>query len=434
MIISRFLFILIISLSSGFAFAQTADTTWVRPFARQVVNQLASPEMHGRGYTQNGHKIAANYIARQFKDLGLRSFGNGYFQEFPISVNTFPSNADIVIDKKALTAGTDFLVSPCSGPLKGKYDFYAISPLLLTQTQQLLNCLTEAEGKVILIDQTTIADSSNGYKAKVQSGIDFLSKFRNNPAVAVALLTDQKLTWHIAQQPCPLPQFTIRKEALPAGASTIQFSVKSKFEASLTTQNVVGLLPGKNPEAGIIAITAHYDHLGELGKNTYFPGANDNASGVAMLLSLARHFSQQRPEQSILFIAFGAEEVGLLGSAHFVKNPLVPLDQINFLLNLDINGTGEEGIKVVNGKIFTEQFGQLQEINSQHKLLARVAARGEACNSDHCLFYQAGVPSFFLYTLGGIQAYHDPQDKAETLPLTAFPQLFLLLQKFVVLQ
>lgn len=130
-------------------------------------------------------------------------------------------------------------------------------------------------------------------------------------------------------------------------------------------------------------------------------------------------------------MAFGGEELGLKGSFHFVQNPLFPISNIKFLVNMDISGTGDDGIQVVNGSVYKEEFNQLVRINQNNNYLPQIKIRGAACNSDHCPFYKNGVPSFFIYTLGGIQAYHDVFDKAETLPLTAYDNYFKLLTGFV---
>jgi Zn-dependent M28 family amino/carboxypeptidase len=130
-------------------------------------------------------------------------------------------------------------------------------------------------------------------------------------------------------------------------------------------------------------------------------------------------------------MAFGAEELGLLGSDYFVNHPIFPLSDIKFMLNFDISGTGDEGIEVVNGTVFKSQFDQLKKINNANNLLKQVKVRGESCNSDHCLFYRKGVPSFFIYTLGGIQAYHDIYDRSETLPLTEYDNYFKLIALFI---
>jgi aminopeptidase YwaD len=420
-------FTLVFSLVASAASAQSP-----LPYARKVVDTLSAPGMHGRGYVADGHLIAARYIAAEFKKIGLRSFGNGYFQEFPISVNTFPDEVSLSLGDKALQAGRDFLVMPCSQSLSGRYDILPLSAEAIRDPQLLLSALAEARGKILLIDKTLFAGAPKEEKQRLEEVLAFLRTFKNNPSLASLVLTDEKLSWHVSQQTCERPQLVISKAAAPATFRSVTLTIQSKLIRNLTTQNVVGLLPGRTPGKGVLVFSAHYDHLGRLGRGAFFPGANDNASGVAMLLSLAQHFAKaaNRPEQDILFIAFGAEEVGLLGSRHFVSHPLVPLQDIRFLINLDITGTGDEGIMVVNGKIFTAEFEALKQLNGEKGLLSQVSSRGEACNSDHCPFYEQGVPSFFIYTLGGIQAYHDIHDRSETLPLTKFEALHRLLVAF----
>jgi hypothetical protein len=93
-------------------------------------------------------------------------------------------------------------------------------------------------------------------------------------------------------------------------------------------------------------------------------------------------------------------------------------------------GTGDEGITVVNGSVFKKEFGWLTQINEQKNYVVKIKSRGKAANSDHYWFTEKGVPSFFIYAMGGIQAYHDVYDKAETLPLTEFEDLFHLIIDF----
>ena len=106
------------------------------------------------------------------------------------------------------------------------------------------------------------------------------------------------------------------------------------------------------------------------------------------------------------------------------------LSKIKFLVNLDLVGTGVEGITVVNATEFPVQFDLLSHLNEKELYLVNIKKRGQACNSDHCPFFAKGVPCFFIYTLGGIAAYHDLDDRPETLPLTAFEGLTKLLIAF----
>jgi len=149
-----------------------------------------------------------------------------------------------------------------------------------------------------------------------------------------------------------------------------------------------------------------------------------------MVLNLARYFSNHPLRYSVVFICFSGEELGLLGSQHYVSNPLFPLEAIKFLINLDIVGTGDEGIKVVNATEFPNEFEAIVKLNDQEQLMKQVSPRGKAANSDHYPFYLKQVPCFFIYTLGGISAYHDIYDRAETLPLTDYDDLLELLIRF----
>ena len=164
--------------------------------------------------------------------------------------------------------------------------------------------------------------------------------------------------------------------------------------------NVLGYLEGEKKDS-MLVFTAHYDHLGMMGNETMFPGANDNASGVSLLLNLVKHFSTNPPEYTVVFIAFAAEEIGLIGSKYFTEHPVFPLSNIKFLINFDLAGTGDDGIQVVNGKIYQQKFDVLTKLNDQDKLLKQIKIRGEACNSDHCMFHAMGVPCFFHLHIGG---------------------------------
>ncbi len=96
-------------------------------------------------------------------------------------------------------------------------------------------------------------------------------------------------------------------------------------------------------------------------------------------------------------------------------------------------GTGNEGIMVVNGSVFEKEFNLLTQINSSNNYLNAIKKRGKAANSDHYWFTEAGVPAFFVYTLGGVQAYHDVFDIEKTLPLTEYVDVFKLITSFVSL-
>ncbi|MPM94079.1 hypothetical protein SDC9_141222 [bioreactor metagenome] len=214
---------------------------------------------------------------------------------------------------------------------------------------------------------------------------------------------------------------------------SVSCNIKNNYIEKFPVRNVAAYLQGQEYADSFIVITAHYDHIGMLG-NALFPGGNDNASGVAMMLDLARHLKAQsfRPAYSLVFIALASEEAGLYGSTWFAEHPMIDLKKIKFLLNLDMVGSGSTGITVVNGTIFKKEFEKLSEINKENSFINGVKERGESCNSDHCPFYQKGVPSFFIYTTGKeYMEYHNPADKPADVPMTAYNGLFKLLEVFI---
>jgi hypothetical protein len=402
-------------------------------YAREVIERLCAPDLHGRGYVAEGDKKAAEYIASQFSNFGLSAYQEGYFQKFTIPVNTYPGDLEVVLDDKVLIAGKDYLVNPCSPSSKGTFGVFELTKNDLLNKEYLKRSLQKAKGKFLLINRFLFKEEPKDIIQRLNEVINSLKYGEGFSVLGILEITDEKLTWHASTEVCIIPSFTIYKAETPEKIKKVSFKVDNKHFQKYNTQNVIGFIKGKINPNSIIVITAHYDHLGRMGLHTYFPGANDNASGTALLLDLARHYSlpENEPPFTIVFIAFGAEEIGLLGSKYYVENPLFPLQDIKFLVNLDIAGTGDEGITVVNGKVYEEEFNLLSKINTELDLLPQVKIRGEACNSDHCMFHLNEVPSFFIYTLGGIKAYHDVYDIPETLPLTSYEPFFQLLTQFL---
>lgn len=354
-------------------------------FARKMVDTLASPYFWGRGYTNDGMKKAGDFIAAQFQSYGVQPMdGKNFLQEFSYPVNTFPGKMDVAINGKQLVPGKDFIVGDFSRGVSGRGS----------------------------LEQT--------------DSISFM-----NPKSRLEVKLQDKLTWSPSPQQADFTQILVDKKALDHQLPvSFRVNIENKFISDFKAYNVCGIVKGTAKPDSIIFITAHYDHLGGMGKDTYFPGANDNASGVSLLLNLARYYARNPPGYSIGFIAFAGEEIGLLGSKYFTQHPLVSLKNIRFLINTDLAGTGDEGITVVNATEFPKEFAIMNEVNDAGKYLVKINARGKAANSDHYFFSENGVPAFFFYTLGGIKAYHDVFDKAETLPLNEHEDLFKLIIKF----
>jgi hypothetical protein len=203
----------------------------------------------------------------------------------------------------------------------------------------------------------------------------------------------------------------------------IRLDIAQQFIPEMQCSNIIGCIPGSTDS--FLVVTAHYDHLGKMGSDAVFPGASDNASGMAMLLSLAAYFKQNPQRYNILFIAFAGEEAGLLGSKYFVSHPLIDLSKVRLLLNIDIMGDASDGITVVNAIENRAVYNLLKQLNTVKTIhdndtvhvLKEIRERDNTHNSDHYPFSKAGVPAVFIYSLGGKGYYHDTWDKPPTLSL-----------------
>lgn len=369
---------LILSLLCYFAVAQDLS------FGRKMVDTLTSPYFWGRGYTNDGMSKTADFLVSQFKLYGLEPMdGRTFLQHFSYPINTFPGKMEVSINDKRLLPGKDFIVAPESKSLK-------------------------TAGTLIQKDSVTFIDNEEKFIVQL----------------------DNKLTMDLSKTVAEYAMINIDKSSISGLPVKFKVNIENKFLKNFKAANVCGIVKGTLKPDSFIFITAHYDHLGGMGQNTYFPGANDNASGISLLMNLAQFYAKHPQPYSIGFICFAGEEAGLIGSKYFTENPLIPLTRIRFLINTDLAGTGEEGITVVNATEFPEEFAMMNAVNDENKLLVNINSRGKAANSDHYFFTERGVPAFFFYTLGGIKAYHDVFDKAETLPMTEHEDLFTLIIKF----
>jgi len=390
--------------------------------------------MNGRGYVKNGDFKAAKYISKEFKSIGLENYTRKYLQPFSVSVNTFPGVMQLQLNDRLLIPGKDYIVSPETPTSKGNYNTYPIRYSDLVYGDKWLKILGESTGKFIIIDKTLpdVDILKKEDEERINEIFRFMIMNPEYPAAGTILCINDKPNWKGSAVEGSKPFFIVNTDNKPFEIKSVVINTKSVYYQSYQTNNIIGILPGKLYPDSFIVFTAHYDHLGMMGKETFFPGANDNASGVAILLNLAKYYAadENRPDYSMAFLAMGSEELGILGANFYADNPVFPLNQISFLINIDLAGNGEDGITVVNGTVYNRKFELLKKINDSHQFLPQVKARNEACNSDHCAFYKKKVPCFFIYTMGGSTAYHDINDTPGSLPLTMFGNYFKLLKSF----
>lgn len=407
--ISRYTLSFLILLLSGSFFVLNAQD---RKIIDKHLKKLTSASFYGRGYVNKGDEKAAKYIAGQFEKYGLNTLNDSYLQSYEMRMNTFPKSPLLKIDDKKLKAGQEFVVSASSAGITGKFECIYL-PLTAKQKEK---------------------DLSNFFLIGDQNQKEFLKENIYN-SKGFIFLDEKQPIWSVwpGRDTSSYHVIKILKSATEQPIESVELDIQPVFLPHYKTQNVWGIVKGKTHPDSLIIFGAHYDHLGKFG-NVVYPGANDNASGTVMVMELARYFSQpeNQLEHSILFALFSGEEAGLLGSKYMADNFPFNYSQIKYMINLDMVGAGSDGIKMVNATKFPFIYEKMKRINEENGYLKAVKSRGERCNSDHCPFYEKGIPAVFIYTLGTeTKAYHIPQDNFQSLPLTEFDDLFRLLKDFV---
>jgi hypothetical protein len=200
---------------------------------------------------------------------------------------------------------------------------------------------------------------------------------------------------------CPAPYFQ------PFDARSVA-AAHAGLDTALATQNVVALVPGTDPtlENQYVVIGAHFDHLGRLpfgsmdpgAGDAIRPGADDNASGTAAVMELARLFARQPARRSIIFANVSGEELGLLGSQHFVEHSPVPLESIDAMLNFDMVGRMRDNKLIVYGVSTATELSAIVDSANVAPGIS-VAARGDGYGpSDQSSFYAEGIPVLYFFT------------------------------------
>jgi aminopeptidase YwaD len=398
----------------------------VRREIKEHINKLAAGPMEGRGYVHKGVDKAAIYIKEQFEQIGLYPVGDkkSFVQFYNFQVNTFPDAMQVTIKGKQLIPGHDFLVEASSSSFNA------------------------SDIRVSTVDMDRVRDSAkweelrSGFKAGkvycLKNTDSFCKRMSVSPRKFPALLPDAcyiipvhgKMTWSVGTDTITATVLYIQDTVLPKRVKKASVNIRSILQPNFRSANLIGCVPGEVKDSFIV-FSAHYDHLGRMGP-AIFPGASDNASGTAMILYLARYFAKHPQHYSIAFIAFSGEEAGLKGSAHFVKDPWIPLANIKFVTNVDIMGDAKNGVTVVNATEYPEQFALMQSINKEKEYLPEIKSRGKSANSDHHHFSEAGVPAVFIYSNGGKGYYHDIFDKAASLTMENVVNVSKLLIDFTI--
>lgn len=426
----------------------------------QVINYLASDELEGRKSGERGDSLAAFFILEQFKKAGLEPlYGTGiqsfslissvkagdnnifYFNNLSFNLHTdflpYSFSANKTLSAPVVFAGYGFTINTDSlhwndyeaADAKGKWilllkgDPEMDNPqskfaLFSDERSKVLNAQDHGAAGVILVAPPSVSEKDelqNIFYDKNSStySIPVLQCTRR---VADLLLEESGMTVRILSDSLNAKRMPVTFNTgtdVNASAEVIQNRVKS--------YNVVAWVPGKNAgrNGESIVIGAHYDHLGYGGPGSgsrmpdtlaVHKGADDNASGIAALIEMAYlAANNQRLGRNLIFTAFGAEEMGLIGATAFTSDPPVELKNIKAMINLDMVGrldsvTNALSIGGTGTSVESEEI--LMRLNKDFTLNMSREGSGP---SDHAAFYMNDIPVFFVST-GAHEDYHTPGD------------------------
>lgn len=383
-------------------------------YARKIVRELSAEKFHGRGYIRQGDLKAAKFLRKELQRLDIKPLVRNYFQGYIFTVNTFPGPVKLMVDNKVLIPGTEFTVRPNTPSIAGKFDLVAYDTTAYYSRKPGL------QNKFALLD--TLGWGKQWYKFAINIK-------KPAPYKGIIQFTNKTPGTGISTSQSNIAALLVRKDVMPENPSQISIDIKSEFTIH-KSYNVLGVIPGLTDT--FIVFTAHYDHLGRMGKQAYFPGANDNASGTAMTLDIAKFLAKSaRNKYSVAFMFFSGEEAGLLGSEYYASNPVFPLDKIKIVINLDMVGTGIGGVSVFNGSSHPREFAALDSLNKTMNLGLNLKQKGPSQGSDHFSFHKRGVKALFLLTDDKNAPYHTTTDTYDQLSFDAYPRLFKLIQEYI---
>jgi hypothetical protein len=393
-------------------------------YSYEIIQELSDTAYHGRGYYQQGDFKAAQYIATEYEKHGLKSWQPNYFQHFSFPVGVFHADMDVIIDNCSLKAGHDFVLRSFSNGAKGNYSIYKIDTANYDET----TCLNALAALDSLSDAIVCNfNFARKHKALYQA-------IYQSPAQIIMLEWDEPLKFYKAYSAKQYHKCIIwaKNEAIPEQCTKIEVDIDKHYIETHISQNVIGYLEADNPEADWLVFTAHYDHLGMLGESTFFPGANDNASGVSMLLTIAEAYKTKNRNYNMAFVAVAGEECGLLGSKHYVENPNFPLKDIKLVINMDMVADNGDSLYVQHSQAAKLAIDKMESYAKEKSLYKGFKYAELSPHSDHFPFAEKAIPAVFFSTHGEYNAhYHTPLDNMEHMTMTGFESLYQIIQKYI---
>ncbi|MBE6246043.1 MAG: M28 family peptidase [Bacteroidales bacterium] len=441
-------------------------------YYRDVVKELSSAEYFGRSNYMNGTIKAGEFIIGEIEKLGIGTIPAdviekswegksrpelhslqpefkslitpcnarrwegapesrlAYLQHFNHPLNAQRGKVELTVDGKTLRNTIDYTLKEFSPSFEGELEIVYVDDKYITPDKfcDYLNS-GKFQDKAVVINWEKFKETMYTYP-----GIEVYKTYFVPLTKVGALICKGELLPYFKSRNhfnTPMPVFIV-DESFPENAKKVKIETHAEMVDN-DAHNIIAYIPGKSKGNEHFILACHYDHLGICGPDDIFYGANDNSSGTAMLLNLMRHFKANQPEHSIIFIFFDAEENNLLGSFFYADNPLLPLEDIKYFVELDMIGDNGENIYCQISDQGERGLECLNVINaSMEKPFAKLDRHPMDDYADHYPFGLKGVPAIYIELDGDTNKnYHSPRDTYENFHSCNFERIFNLVTGFV---
>jgi len=432
-----------------FAQKQDVEKRFASKDAISQFTYLASDALMGRDPIRPEMKMAYTFIAQVLEKAGAKPLpgGNGYYQDIPFNLSSPPTKGSVQMGDFSFSQGQNLLVLEGSS-FSGNYEVVEVG---FGSAEEFAG--KDLKGKIAISNvgapnkfspnQLFSEGRAKAKRAKEAGAVALIERF-NVPSVPWQLVSGflNRPQMGLDQgEASNLPYLWVedlKNQLTGTNLGKATLAIEGKVNRKIDGKNVLAMIEGTDPQLKneYILLSAHYDHVGvgspdETGDSIY-NGARDNAVGTVAVLNAAQYFAKNPPKRSILFALWTAEEKGLLGSAYFANNPLIPLNQVVYNLNIDNAGYNDTSIITVIGLGRTTADFMINEAVAEFGLTAKAdpsPEQGLYDRSDNVNFARKGIPAP-SFTLGFTafddeinKYYHKAGDEVESFDLN-YAQLY----------
>ncbi|MFC3881404.1 M28 family peptidase [Algoriphagus namhaensis] len=388
-----------------------------RAEAEAHITYLASDELKGRDPARPEMKLAIDYIAGEFEKYGIKTVpgADGYFQNIPFVLSSPPKSGSLKLGESTFNQKESMLVLDGTS-VTGDFELVDLGYGLAEDYKG-----KDVKGKIVVTnlgapDRMSPAQLFAVGREKValasENGAAGIIEMYNIPSIPWQLIANYLSSDQMSLDQgaaSKLPYIWVKdlqndtKNAVAKGEiKSVSLNIQGKTQKPIDGKNILGWVEGtdKNLKSEFVMLSAHYDHVGvgtpDASGDSIYNGARDNAIGTVSVINAAKYFAKNPPKRSILFALWTAEEKGLLGSAYYAENPLLPLEQMVYNLNIDGAGYNDTSVITVIGLTRTTEMATLEKATEAFGLKAiedPAPEQGLFDRSDNVSFAKKGIPA-----------------------------------------